>query len=240
MNPHALLLTLACVACLAPQDRKPAPGAANSAVVPVARTEEGILERQAEVLRRARTGPKAPVVFVGDSITQGWEGDGAELWQKQFAPLGALNLGVSGDRTEHVLWRLAQAPLTRLEPKVIVLLIGTNNLGHGTNDAEQTLAGVLAVVALLHAQAPQAVLLVHEIFPRGERINPLRGDIAQINQVLRGLADAKTRVLGFSDRWVRADGTISVASMPDFLHLSPAAYAQWAEALAPEIRGALK
>jgi lysophospholipase L1-like esterase len=240
MNPLAPLLCLAFFACLAPQDPKPAPVAVNSAVLPVARTESAILERQAEVLRRAKTGAKAPVVFVGDSITQGWEGDGAEPWQKYFAPLGALNLGVSGDRTEHVLWRLQQAPLTRLEPRVVVLLIGTNNLGHGTSDAEQTLAGVLAVIALLHAQAPQAVLLVHEIFPRGERMNPLRGDIAQINQVLRGLADAKTRVLGFSDRWVRADGTISAQSMPDFLHLSPAAYAQWAEALAPQIQGAPK
>jgi len=234
LAPVALLASLV---CLEPQESKPAP---NAAVVPVPRTDEGILERQAEVLRRARSTAKAAVVFVGDSITQGWEDGGQEPWQKQFASLGALNLGVSGDRTEHVLWRLQQAPLTHLEPKVVVLLIGTNNLGHGTSTAEQTLAGVQALVALLHEQVPKAVLLVHEIFPRGERFNEMRGGIAQINQVLRNQSDPRTRVLGFSDRWVRADGTLPKEIMPDFLHLSPAGYAQWAAALAPEIAAVLK
>jgi lysophospholipase L1-like esterase len=234
LAPVALLASLVCPGL---QEPKPAP---NAAVVPVARTDEGILERQAEVLRRAKSTAKAAVVFVGDSITQGWEDGGAPVWQKQFAALGALNLGVSGDRTEHVLWRLQQAPLTHLEPKVIVLLIGTNNLGHGASNAEQTLAGVQAVIALLRAQAPQAVLLVHEIFPRGERFNAMRGDIAQINQVLRGQAGATTRVLGLGDRWVRADGTIGKEIMPDFLHLSPQGYEQWAAAIAPEIAAVLK
>lgn len=226
--------------CLAPQEPKPAPPVVNPAVVPGPRTDEGILARQAEVLRRAKETAKAPVIFVGDSITQGWEDGGAEIWKKQFAPLGALNLGVSGDRTEHVLWRLAQAPITHLEPRVIVLLIGTNNLGHGSSNVEQTLAGVQAVIAALHAQAPKAVLLVCEIFPRGERMNPMRGDIAQINQVLRNQANPTTHVLGFSDRWVKNDGTIPREIMPDFLHLTPAGYAQWAEAIAPEISAALK
>ncbi len=139
-----------------------------------------------------------------------------------------------------MLWRLAQAPITHLDPKVIVLLIGTNNLGHGTSNAEQTLAGVLAVIAELHAQAPKALLLVHEIFPRGERMNPMRGDIAQINQVLRGLAGPGTHVLGFSDKWVRSDGTIPREIMPDFLHLTPLGYEQWAAAIAPGIAAALK
>lgn len=238
MNPIALAL---CLFALGAQDQKPAAPRPNPALVPVSRTDDWAIQRQNEVLRRARASEKAAVVFVGDSITQGWEGEGAALWQKELAPLGALNLGVSGDRTEHVLWRLREAPLTHLEPRVVVLLIGTNNLGHGTSNAEETAAGVLAVIAELHAQAPQATLLVHEIFPRGERMNPMRGDLLQVNQVLRAHAlSPKTRVLGFSDRWVREDGTIPKEIMPDFLHLSPAGYAQWTEALVPEIRAALK
>ena len=230
---------LASFLCLALQDPKPAP-VVNPALVPVARTEVWAIERQNEVLRRARSTEKAAVLFLGDSITQGWEGDGATVWQKQIAPLGALNLGVSGDRTEHVLWRLQQAPITHLEPKVIVLLIGTNNLGNTGCSAEQTLAGVLAVIASLRTQAPKALLLVHEIFPRGERMNPLRGDILQVNQVLRRHAGPSTRVLGFSDMWVQEDGTIRAETMPDFLHLSPAGYEQWGAALVPELRAALK
>lgn len=210
----------------------------NPAIVPVTRTDAGILARQAECVRRAKETPSADVVFIGDSITQAWDDTGRELWKQHFAPLGAVNLGVSGDRTEHVLWRLQEAPITRLKPRVVVLLIGTNNLGHGTSNGEQTLEGILKVIDVIHSQAPGAKLLVHEIFPRGERFNPMRGEIAQVNQVLR--TQPGIRALGIGDRWVRADGSISASIMPDFLHLSPEGYAQWAQALKPEIEAALR
>ncbi len=210
---------------------------ANTALVATPRTEPGIVARQAECLRRARETAQADVVFLGDSITQAWDDTGLAVWNERFAPLGAVNLGVSGDRTEHVLWRLEQAPITRLAPKVVVLLIGTNNLGHGTHSGEQTLEGVLRVIAVLRAQAPQARVLVHEIFPRGERFNPMRGEIAQINQALRSAqSTGGYRTLAIGDSWVRADGSIDAADMPDFLHLSPAAYVQWAAALKPVLR----
>jgi len=211
------------------------PGA-NPAVLPVPRSDEGILPRQAEVLRRARETAAAPVVFLGDSITQGWEDAGRETWERDLAPLGALNLGVSGDRTEHVLWRLREAPITHLSPRVIVLLIGTNNLGHQAATAEQTLVGMQAILDVLRGQAPQATILLLEIFPRGERFNPMRGDIAQINQVLRTHPGEHVRTLPLGDRWVRADGTLPAEIMPDFLHLSPLGYRQWSEGLLPALR----
>lgn len=242
MNHQALLalaLFTVTVSLASAQEPK-SPAIVNAAIIPAPRTDNGILARQTECIRRAKETKSAPVVFIGDSITQAWEGEGREVWAQNFAALGALNLGVSGDRTEHVLYRLQQAPLTHLSPKAIVLLIGTNNLGHGTGNAEQTLAGVQKVIATLHEQAPNAVLLVCETFPRGERMNEMRGNIAQINQVLRTQADKQTHVLGFSDGWVRADGTIAKELMPDFLHLAKVAYEQWAAALLPEIKAALK
>lgn len=214
-------------------------GAQEVATTPVPRTDEGILARQSEVLRRARKTASAGVVFLGDSITQGWEDAGREVWQRDFAPLGALNLGVSGDRTEHVLWRLQEAPLTHLKPRAVVVMIGTNNLGHGSSDAAGTLAGVRAVIAKVRQQAPRAQVLLVEIFPRGERMNPLRGDIAQINQALRAHPPAGVRTLALGDRWVAADGTISKEVMPDLLHLSTLGYRQWAEGLLPELRQVL-
>jgi lysophospholipase L1-like esterase len=245
MLPHVPVFVAVLVATLSlaaqeakPPDAKAAP-APHAAVAPAPRSDAGIQPRVEETLRRARETPKAPVVFVGDSITQGWETTGKAAW-RQFEDLGAVNLGVSGDRTEHVLWRLQQAPIARLQPKVIVLLIGTNNLGHASSNAEQTLDGVLAVLKELRAQAPNARILVTEIFPRGERINAMRGDILQVNQAVRGQIDDNTRCLPVGDRWVRADGTIGKDTMPDFLHLSPAAYEQWAKALQPEIEAALK
>jgi lysophospholipase L1-like esterase len=242
MHPFvaALLLVpaLAVLVPSAPQD--PKPSTTHVATTPVPRTDQGILARQTLCLQRAKEAGPTDVVFVGDSITQGWEEDGKAAWERHFTGFTTMNLGVSGDRTEHVLWRLQEAPLTKAQPKVVVLLIGTNNLGHGSSTAAQTLDGVLAVLRLLRAQAPQAMLLVCETFPRGERINAMRGDILQVNQAVRGQLDAKSKALAIGDRWVQKDGTIAKADMPDFLHLSARAYDQWAQALLPEIRAALK
>lgn len=211
-----------------------------SSLVPVPRSDEGAKKREAELLRRARETEPAKVVFVGDSITQGWEGAGSGAWQHHLAPLGSLNLGNSGDRTEHVLWRLQQAPLTRLQPEHIVLLIGTNNLGHKTSTAAETLAGVEAVVKLLREQCPTAVVHILEIFPRSQHFDAMRGDICQINQALRAFVRtanaaageaAKLRIHDLGDRFVSADGSIDKAIMPDFLHLSRDGYSIWAEAM---------
>lgn len=212
------------------------PQADNPATTPGPRTDQGILPRQTEVLRRAREEGPADVVFLGDSITQGWEGAGKAVWARDLAPLGALNLGVSGDRTEHVLWRLQEAPITRLEPRVVVVMIGTNNLGHGSSNAEQTLAGVRAVLTTVREQAPQAAVVLLEIFPRGERMNAMRGDIAQINQALRAHPPQGVRTLALGDRWVQADGTISREVMPDLLHLSALGYEQWSQGLLPTLK----
>ncbi|MFN9707367.1 MAG: GDSL-type esterase/lipase family protein, partial [Planctomycetota bacterium] len=200
------------VHAMSPQDPAAAPAKApHAAITPEPRAEPWILARQDDSVRRAKETAKADVVFVGDSITQGWEETGKDAWQQRFGALSTCNLGVSGDRTEHVLWRLQQAPITRLAPKVVVLLIGTNNRGHGTSNAEQTIDGCLAVRAALRAQAPQATILVCDIFPRGERVNAMRGDLLQVNQAVRGQLDAKMKSLPIGDRWVQKDGTIRKA-----------------------------
>ena len=234
------LMALFCTFALSQDAGTPRPPDAqaprNPATTPVPRTDAGILARQDEVLRRAKESAPAPVVFIGDSITQGFEGAGKTAWDRHFAPLGALNLGVSGDRTEHVLWRLRQASIARLEPRAIVLLIGTNNLGHGTSTGEQTLEGLVQVVETLRAQAPKAVIVALEIFPRGEGFNAMRGEIAQVNQALRGLRGEQVRVVPIGDRWVRRDGGIARESMPDFLHLSESAYGEWGADLAPLLK----
>lgn len=214
----------------------------QSTVTPVSQTDEGILPRQAEVNRRARESAPVGVVFVGDSITQAWEDGGAAIWKERFATIGALNLGVSGDRTEHVLWRLDQAPLTRLAPKAVVLLIGTNNLGHGTADAAQTFAGICAVVAKIHSQVPQARILLCAIFPREENMNAMRGDVAQVNQSLASAFanDSSVRIIDLCTSFIGADGKIPARLMPDFLHLTPAGYQVWADGIRVPLAEALK
>jgi lysophospholipase L1-like esterase len=159
---------------------------------------------------------------------------------RRIAPIGAVNLGNSGDRTENVLYRLAQAPLTRLAPEHVFLLIGTNNLGHGTSNAAETLAGVQAVAELLAAQCPKATVHIIEIFPRGEAFNAMRGDICQINQALRAWVaakkDPKLAIHAIGDAFLSPDGSISKELMPDSLHLSARAYQMWADAIVAILR----
>ena len=240
MHTLQAALVLACLAAFgglafAAQDaHKP------SSLVPAPRTDDWAVKREAECIRRATESEPAHVVFVGDSITQSWEDPGKAAWAKHIAPLGALNLGNSGDRTENVLWRLDKAPLGRLKPKHIVLLIGTNNLGHGTSNATETLEGVKAVASKLAEQCPDATVHILEIFPRGERFNAMRGDICQINQALRawvaGQTGSRLAIHAVGDRFMGTDGSISKEIMPDALHLTPKGYEMWAEALAPLLR----
>ena len=234
-TPPAAPATKPAAAAKAPESDVPA------CLTPAARGDDGGKARQDEVLRRVREA-KAPVnvVFVGDSITQGWEDAGAAAWKRHFEPLGALQIGVGGDRTEHVLWRLQQAPLTPLDPKVIVLMIGTNNASTGRDTGELIVRGIVAIVELLHTQCPNAQVLVLDIPPRGLQINPLRGMVLQVDQALsqRNWGD-HARFVRVADRFVRPDGGIDQAAMPDHLHFSPAGYDAWAEGIAPAVTSAM-
>jgi lysophospholipase L1-like esterase len=202
--------------------------------------EEWARERRELVLQRARSAPPTKIVFVGDSITEEFESTGEAAWRKHLEPLGVLNLGCTGDRTEHVLWRLEEAPLTRLAPRHVVLLLGTNNLGHRTSTPAETVSGLVAVIDTIQHQCPRAVLHLHEIFPRDATYSPMRGDVLQVNQTLRAIVAAanmrdadgtKLRLHAFGDTLVDVDGSIPRSSMADGLHLTATSYERWARAL---------
>lgn len=246
--PLAVVLSIVSMAAILGAQEDPggsppkAPPSLPSSVTPAPRTEEWAVARQAEVLRRARdSAERADVVFVGDSITQGWESAGNRAWARDIAPLGrVLNLGVGGDRTEHVLWRLNQAPLAELKPRVVVLMIGTNNLGHQSATPAETAMGVRSVIDLLAAQCPEATIMVLGIFPRGKVMNTMRGDACQINQAIETHArrhpSGRVEFRDIGSLFVEADGTIREAIMPDSLHLSPDGYALWASAITPRLK----
>lgn len=214
----------------------------NPAIVPVSRTG-GSTNRQAHVLQRAKDHPgKCDIVFIGDSITQGWEGAGKDVWQKYYGNRQCLNFGVGGDRTEHVLWRLEQGQLAGLHPKVAVLMIGTNNSNNDRDGNEQysageILEGVQTVVKQIRERLPATKILVLGIFPRSEKFSAQRGKLLQINQALAKVTDGKTTYyLDFGSQLVEADGSISKNLMPDYLHLSPQGYEIWAQAMEPKLK----
>jgi lysophospholipase L1-like esterase len=177
------------------------------------------------------------LVFIGDSITQGWEGPGKETWEKYYAHRKALNLGYSGDRTENVLWRLSNGELENVDPELFILMIGTNNTGHRQDPPEQTADGIKQILSLLKSQKPKAKILLLSIFPRDEKPDgKLRQLNAAINDLIQPLADgSQIHWLDLSPTFLAQDGILPKEVMPDFLHPKEKGYQMWAEAMEDSI-----
>jgi len=205
------------------------------ATTPEARNDDWWQSRQKELNERVKPGD-AELLFIGDSITQGWEGGGREVWAKHYGGRKAVNLGISGDQTQHVLWRLQHGNVDGIAPKAAVVMIGTNNTG-GRQTAEQIAAGVKAIVDELGARLPKTKVLLLAIFPRGEKPNPQRDQIDAINKIIAKLADGK-RVfwLDIGAKFLDKDGTMSKEIMPDFLHPTAKGYAIWADAIETDLK----
>lgn len=172
------------------------------------------------------------LAFIGDSITQGWEGRGKIVWETYYGHRKALNLGIGGDRTQHVLWRLDNGNVEGIAPKVAVLMIGTNNSADDRNTAPEMVDGVRAVVKKIRTKLPQTKILLLAIFPRGHEFNDRRGKILQVNQAISRLHDGEfVHYLDIGKHFLTDNGILSPSIMPDFLHLSTAGYGIWAEAI---------
>ena len=209
----------------------------NTAVIPATRGDEKRWrDRAASMTKRAKQG-NVDLAFIGDSITQGWEGRGKAVWEKYYGNRNAINLGIGGDRTEHVIWRLTHGNLGKIQPKVAVLMIGTNNTGHFDQDPAQVADGVRRILDILEERLPETKVVLHGIFPRGTGpLDPKRLNNIAINQHIRRFADGdRVQFLEIGDQFLQEDGTISKEIMPDLLHLSPAGYQLWADALEPKL-----
>ena len=212
--------------------------ATTTSIVPEPR-EKGWLVRHEHFNQLAKEGG-FDVLFVGDSITQGWEGKGKEVWAKEVAPFTAANFGISGDRTEHVLWRFDHGNLDgKLNPKVMVLMIGTNNSGH--NKPDEIAAGVGAILKKFHARFPKTKIVLLAIFPRGATVK----DFARVKNDAANKLLAKfdghwnIKYLDINSKFLATDGALSREIMPDLLHPNGKGYQIWADAIVPEIRTAL-
>ncbi len=211
----------------------------NDSTFPMHRNKEGWWkERWAAKNKQTSQAKDVKVVFLGDSITQAWETAGKAAWEKHFAPLGALNWGYSGDRTEHLIWRLQNGNIQRVSPQAAVILIGTNNTGQSKRPAAETLTGIHQTLDDLAWKWPDAQVVLMSVFPRAEKADhPLRKLNDEINEELKTLADGKRiHLLDINAEFMDAEGTLNKELLPDLLHLSPPAYDIWAEALAPKLR----
>ena len=204
------------------------------------------MKRHAEKMKDVANGG-AKVVFIGDSITHFWEGNGKAQWKKYFADGAhrALNLGTSADRTEHVLWRLTEGgELDGYEAKCILLMIGTNNSGHFPFAKEppiDTIMGIRRILEVIAEKQPKARVILTSIFPRGRDANDSyrrRNDV--VNKEIATFADGK-RVIwcDFSDKFLDAQGRLSRELFPDLLHPNARGYEIWASAVVPLVDKAL-
>lgn len=179
----------------------------------------------------------AEILLIGDSITHGWETTGNEVWNEFFATIPTFNIGYSGDRTENVLWRLQQGEVEGINPKVAVLMIGTNNTGHRMDPAECTATGIARIRDEILTRLPETHLLLLAIFPRGEFPDDETRELnEEINSLIEFL-DEPDRVtfLNLNSIFLTDNGELTEEIMPDRLHPNTAGYRLWADAIRPEI-----
>ena len=224
---------------------------ANTAIQPEPRDPNWV-KRHDGFVQIAKQGG-VDVLFLGDSITDFWRNDdpkkgGKKIWEANFAPLRAANFGISADRTQHVLWRLEHGELDGIKPKVVVLMIGTNNTGlerdkiTPRNTTAEVIEGVGTVVKTLRTKLPTTKVLLLAIFPRNEKADdPQRKQVDEVNAAIAKLDDGKNvRFLDIGPKFLTADGTLTREIMPDLLHPGEKGYEIWAAAIKEPLAAMLK
>ena len=223
------LLLLALPTAVAAQGKGP------STTIPVEKDRN----RHEEFLKVAKAGG-VDLLFLGDSITDGWRGGGKAVWDKYFAPLKAANFGISGDRTEHVLWRIRNGELEGIQPKLAVIMIGTNN-GDPAGDVAQ---GIKTILNDLHDRHPRCKALLLGIFPRSEKPDGARAKNDEVNKLIaKFVTFAETRRVAFLDigaKFLAPDQTLPKDIMPDFLHPNEKGYQIWADAIIDKVKQMLQ
>lgn len=178
------------------------------------------------------------LIFVGDSITHGWDTLGESVWDQYYGTRLAFNFGISGDQTGHVLWRLENAPMNRIKPKMAVVMIGTNN----PSEPADTALGIKKVVTVLKEKYPEIKILLLEVFPRGQAADSdVRKRVQAINESLRKECSdmADVTMMNLDSVFVDENGQIPGTLMHDYLHPTTAGYELWAKAIEPEIEKVL-
>jgi len=185
------------------------------------------------------------IVMLGDSITHFWGGEPSgervggrraaqEVWDRFFGARRIVNLGYGWDRTENVLWRLRHGEFEHVSPKVVVLMIGTNNLPLNTPD--EIAAGISAICVEIHKRSPATGILLLGIFPRGQKADATRPAIEAVNQRLATLEGLHgVTYLDIGHKFLAADGSISKDIMSDFLHPTSKGYDIWVDAMEPTL-----
>ena len=212
-------------------------------IVPARQTDDfakdwWFARHQQKTTERLALNQPVDLVFLGDSITHAWEYTAPKIWQKYYGHRNALNLGFDGDRTENLLWRIQNGELEGLSPKLLVLLIGTNNTGHRQESSEHTAMGIKAILDELQSRLPATKILLMAIFPRSKTpTQRLRKLVDGSNQLIKQYADEKRIFwMDINHLFLDAQGILDEAIMPDLLHPIAAQYEVWAAAIEQTVK----
>jgi lysophospholipase L1-like esterase len=222
--------------------------AENTALVPTPRDfPTNWMTRHEAYVAEAKKGG-IDLLFLGDSITDGWRwsNGGSKIWPQLYAPRHAANFGIGYDRIQNVLWRVENGELKNISPKVVVLLIGTNN--HGNEDdgrprniTPEIIAGISNLVRQIQARLPQSKILLLGVFPRGDKADPVREHVKAVNAGISKLDDgSKIKFLDLGGKFLAPDGTLPRDIFPDRLHPNAKGYQIWADAMEPALQELLK
>ena len=189
-------------------------------------------------VQKARKGG-IDVLFLGDSLTKGWSESGKEVWRKSYAPLKALNIGIGGDTTRQVLWRLEHGAMEGIQPRVVVLMIGVNNIFTQTGTDDEIAEGIGAVVQKVRSLNPSSKILLLGLLPLGNEAQ--NGRLKAINAKIATLAAPDVRFLDMSSDFQDENGRAKLALyLADQVHLAGSGYEVWNAAMTPVLQEMLQ
>ena len=213
----------------------------GGALIPATRDNpKNWMSRHEKFVAQAKQGG-VDILFLGDSITDFWRTKGSNVWNQYYAPRHAANFGISGDRTQHVLWRIENGELDGIHPKVTVLMIGTNN--SKSDSAEDISKAIGMIIDEIHSKIPDTKILLLAIFPRNTPKDTPEslGTIAEVNNQIESFDNGDTvRFLDIGPKFLGSDGKVHKDIMGDYLHPTEKGYKIWAAAMEPTLDAMLK
>ncbi|HEY7087557.1 MAG TPA: GDSL-type esterase/lipase family protein [Tepidisphaeraceae bacterium] len=212
----------------------PKPRTPTDAITPTTRpaNPRQWMSRHDRFLQEIKDHPDIGLLFIGDSITDFWRNRGAEVW-KRFEAYKPADFGISGDETQWVIWRLQNGELEGIHPKVVVIMIGTNNIGHYTDERpEWAAAGVKKIVEIVREKLPNSKILLLGVFPRDGKDSDHRKKVTAINEIISELHDGEHVVyLDIGAKFLDSNGELPKEVMPDKLHPTTQGYEIWYDAM---------
>jgi lysophospholipase L1-like esterase len=207
----------------------PADSRANPATMPATR-EAGFMKLHLQYVEQIKQG-NIDVIFTGDSITFKWRDTGKAQWEKYYGSMKVANFGHSGDGTQHLLWRLQNGECDGPAPKVVVLMIGTNNMGGNIYSVSDVADGITANVIELRKHWPTTKLFLMGITPSGGSTPPKRKKLDAVNEIISKLDDGRhIFYMDIGPKFMDRDGLVSPALI-NGLHPTADGYEVWGAAI---------